>query len=98
VDVEKRVAIDDLKHSRNFASTHAAISQLRPFLDTLTLDEIDELIDAAEMNSQIGWICTDPDVRQFYEPLLESQHDNRRLSDSEYRSLRRSFGLGPPTT
>ena len=93
VDVEKRVAIDDLKHSRNFASTHAAISELRPFLDTLTPDEIDELIDAAEMNSQIGWICKDPDVRQLYEPLLEAQHDNRRLSDSEYKSLRRGFGL-----
>jgi predicted nucleic acid-binding protein len=96
VDVEKRAAIDGLKQSRNFASTHAAIAELAPFVDALTPDEIDELIDAAEINSQISWICRDPDIKRFYEPLLESQHDNRRLSKAEYKSLRIGFGLDPP--
>jgi predicted nucleic acid-binding protein len=96
VDVEKRTAIDALKHSGSFAGTHAAIAQLAPFADVLTPEEIDELIDAAETNSQIAWVCRDPDVKRFYEPLLESQHDNRRLSNTAYKDLRSGFGLHPP--
>ncbi|HEU0048597.1 MAG TPA: PIN domain-containing protein, partial [Nitrososphaera sp.] len=84
VDVEKRAAIDRLKLSGTFAATHVAIGELGPFTDTLTLDEIEELVEAAQMNSQIAWISTDEDVRQFYEPLPESLHDNRRLKKAEF--------------
>jgi predicted nucleic acid-binding protein len=85
VDVEKRVAIDALKYSGNFANTHAAIAGLTPFVDALTPDEIDELLEAAKTNSQVRWVSADPDVKAFYEPLLESQRDNQRLSDVEYK-------------
>ena len=94
-DVEKRVAIDALKHSGNFANTHAAIAGLTPFADLLTPDEIDELLEAASLNSQVTWVSDDPDVKAFYAPLLESQRDNRRLSEVEYKQWREHFGLGP---
>ncbi len=96
VDVEKRAAIDRLKESGSFARTHNATAELGPFTDTLTLNEIEELIEAAQTNNQIALISTDEDVKQFYQPLLESLHDNRRLSEDEYKELRRYFGLEPP--
>lgn len=95
VDVEKRSAIERLQHSGSFSTTHTAIAELAPFTDALTAGEIEELIQAAKANSQIAWIARDPDVKAFYEPLLERQHDNRRLSDREYHELRRGFGLEP---
>jgi predicted nucleic acid-binding protein len=94
VDVEKRIAIDALKHSGNFANTHAAIAQLTPFADALTPDEVDELLEAASTNSQVAWVSCDPDVKGFYEPLLESQRDNRRLREVEYKKWRDHFCLG----
>jgi predicted nucleic acid-binding protein len=93
IDVEKRVAIDALKYSGNFANTHAAVAGLKPFADALTPDEIDELLEAANTNPQIMWISGDPDVKRFYEPLLESQLDNRRLSEAEYKEWRNHFEL-----
>jgi len=94
VDVEKRAAIDSLKHSGSFANTHWAIAELTPFADALTPDEIDELMEAARNNSQVRWISGDPDVKRFYDPLLESQRDNRRLSRVEYKKWREHFDLG----
>src|SRR5438270_9684333 len=95
VDVEKRAAIDRLKNSGSFATTHAAIAELMPFADALTTEEIQELLEAAEMNGQIGLISADEDISNFFAPLLESQHDNRRLTDDEYKKWRRHFGLEP---
>jgi Fic family protein len=98
VDVEKRAAIDRLRESGSFQTTHAAIEGLGPFTDALTADEIAELIEAAQTNSQVKWISTDEDVKSFYDPLLESQKDNRRLSTAEYLKLRRLFGLDPASS
>lgn len=50
---------------------------------------IEELIVAAQSNTQIASISTDEDVVRFYEPLLDVQHDNRRLGDTDFRELRR---------
>jgi predicted nucleic acid-binding protein len=93
VDVEKRAAIDRLTQSGSFATTHRAIAELAPFIDALTLEEIQELVDAARNNDQIGWIGTDDDVKQFYAPLLEKLHDNLVLDDTSHSELRRGFGL-----
>jgi hypothetical protein len=47
--------------------THSAIAELSPFTDALTLDEMEELVEAAQNNNQIAWILTDEDVRHFHE-------------------------------
>jgi predicted nucleic acid-binding protein len=96
VDVEKRAAIDGLKESGSFAETHAAIAELSPFVDALTLEEVEELTQAAEKNTQIAWISTDEDVKEFYEPLLDLLRGSRRLKRTEYKEWRGFFGLDPP--
>ena len=98
VDVEKRAAIDRLKDSASFAATHSAIAALEPFADVLTTDEIEELLEVAQKNSQIAWIASDEDVKQFYQPLLQAQHDNRRLSKTDYKRWRKHFGLELPSS
>jgi hypothetical protein len=73
--------------------THSAIAELSPFTDALTLDEMEELVEAAQNNNQIAWILTDEDVRHFHEPLLESLYDNKRLKKAEFKKRRQKFGL-----
>jgi hypothetical protein len=62
----KATAIQALVNSSNFASTHQAISQLTPFQDTFSNEEVNALSSAALTNNQIRWIIDDDDVKQFY--------------------------------
>lgn len=96
IDVERRAAIERLKNSGSFAQTHTSIAELEPFAGSFTGDEIDELLHAARSNGQIGRISNDEDVRGFYEPLIELQHDDRRLSAAEYRKWLDFFGVDKP--
>jgi hypothetical protein len=70
VDIEKREAIDDFKHSGNFNSTHAAIARLEPLVDALTDLEAVEVLQAATSNSQIRWIGGDADVRNLIQRIV----------------------------
>lgn len=65
-DDAKAAAIKDLVNSPNFMSTHQAISQLTPYQDTFSKDEVNALSSAALTNNQIRWIIDDNDVKQFY--------------------------------
>lgn len=71
VDKEKQAAIDLLVYSGNFAATHFAISNLAPFVDALNQNDAETLCEAAIANSQIGWILSDSDLKDFYSEILE---------------------------
>jgi hypothetical protein len=71
IDIEKRIAIDQLKNSGSFQTTHSAITELAPYAAALTQAELDELIEAAKTNSQIQWIKGDPDVKEFYQSAIK---------------------------
>jgi hypothetical protein len=69
-DIERRDAINSLAASRSFASTHFAIAKLNSFVDLLTAPEIDELVEVAIKNGQVGWIGKDPDVQEFFSKIV----------------------------
>ena len=70
---EKRTdLIVKLENSHSFAKTHSLISQLQ-HCKTWTESDMESLFEIAMHNSQVRYILTDPDVRTFYEKLLEGQ-------------------------
>ena len=72
-DAQKRIdLIIALENSHSFAKTHSLISQLQ-HCKTWTDNDMENLFEIAMNNSQVRYILTDPDVRAFYETLLEGQ-------------------------
>lgn len=72
-DAQKRTdLIIALDNSHSFAKTHSLISQLQ-HCRTWTDNDRESLFEIAMNNSQVRYILTDPDVRAFYEKLLEGQ-------------------------
>lgn len=72
-DSQKRMdLIIALENSHSFAKTHSLISQLQ-HCRTWTDSDREALFEIAMNNSQVRYILTDPDVRAFYEALLEGQ-------------------------
>lgn len=72
-DAQKRTdLIIALDNSHSFAKTHSLISQLQ-HCKTWTESDMETLFEIAIHNSQVRYILTDPDVRAFYEKLLEGQ-------------------------
>ena len=66
---EKDDLISSLKHSHNFANTHAIIAKMSRYTDW-SAAQIEEICVAAIDNTQVGWILGDDDVREFYEKLI----------------------------
>jgi predicted nucleic acid-binding protein len=65
LNIEKRESIDALINSSNFASTHAAVALLAPYVTLLTEAEAEEVIQGSLSNSQVAWIASDSDVEAF---------------------------------
>lgn len=73
-EVERRMAIQKLNDSGSFYSTHLAIAQLNKFND-FTPDEVEDLIEIAILNNQVGGIMTDADVGSFYAKQVDAKKD-----------------------
>jgi hypothetical protein len=65
VEFEKDELVGRLKGSPNFAETHEIINKLTGF-EGLTRGQIRGVFEALTTNSQVGWIATDADVKEFY--------------------------------
>lgn len=61
-----------LDNSRSFAKTHSLIAQMQ-HCKTWTETDMENLFEIAVHNSQVRYILTDPDVKAFYQTLLEGQ-------------------------
>lgn len=72
VEEEKNELINDLRNSPNFENTHHIISRLSKYV-SFTDGQIRELVNVASENSQVNWILGDPDVKGFYEKLIEGK-------------------------
>jgi predicted nucleic acid-binding protein len=94
VDVDKQNKIDALVYSGNFQATHAAISQLYPYIDAFTRDDVVRLAEAAAQNSQINWITSDEDVYNFYRKILPPHF--KHLSPEYQVELDDSFHITKP--
>ncbi len=72
-DAQKRTdLIIALDNSHSFAKTHSLISQLQ-HCRTWTESDMEALFEIAIHNSQVRYILNDPDIRAFYEKLLDGQ-------------------------
>ena len=72
-DAQKRTdLIIALENSRSFAKTHSLVAQLQ-HCRTWTDSDLEALFEIALHNSQVRYILTDPDIRAFYESLLDGQ-------------------------
>jgi len=69
-EVERDMLIDDLRNSGSFATTHFVMARLLKHTDFTPL-QIEELVQIARSNSQVGWIVGDADVYSFYASLLK---------------------------
>lgn len=90
-DIERRDAINALAASRSFASTHYAISKLISFVDLLAPPEIDELVEVATKNGQVGWIGKDPDVQEFFGKVISLRWE--KYSAEQRKELAEMFDL-----
>jgi hypothetical protein len=90
-DIERRDAINALANSGSFASTHSAIAKLNSFVDLLTAPEIDELVEVASKNGQVGWIGKDPDVQMFFSKILPLRWE--KYSKERREQIGEMFGL-----
>jgi hypothetical protein len=90
-DIERRDAKNALAASRSFASTHLAIAGLNSFVDLLTAPEIDELVEVAIKNGQIGWIGKDPDVQECFSKIVPLRWE--KYSAERRKEIAEIFGL-----
>lgn len=64
-DIKKSSLIEKLAMSGAFATTHLIISKLS-LIDNFSISQVEQLIEIAELNNQVGWIIGDSDVNDFY--------------------------------
>lgn len=69
-DVLKNDLIERLSKSGTFATTHLIIDKLSK-IDDFSAIQVEQLIQIADMNTQVGWIIGDEDVSAFYKKLRE---------------------------
>lgn len=72
VEREKNKLINALAKSLSFASTHHIISSLSEYV-SFTDEQIRELVTIGLDNSQVYQILGDPDIKEFYEKLMENK-------------------------
>jgi len=77
LEAHKSDLIMSLEDSHSFAQTHKVISELAAVSDW-TIDEKEALFSAAISNSQVHYILTDSDLKEFFAELLL----DARISDA----------------
>jgi hypothetical protein len=67
--------IENLINAGSFRATHKIIKIVSQFVDFFSNEEILNILEAAFTNSEIRWIITDIDVKQFIGTLYESKKE-----------------------
>jgi hypothetical protein len=75
IEIEQTLLIESLENSSNFMTTHALIPQFRD-LTNLPHPLANRLAAAVLNNSQVRWIHSDVDVKEFINKLLEKHGAN----------------------
>ncbi len=82
-DIEVNKLIERLTICGSFSNTHSIIANLNQY-ESFSKSQAEQLILAAETNSQVGWILGDDDILHFYQHLLERHKD---LIDQALREI-----------
>jgi len=83
-----------LENSQNFSQTHIHIKELQRYFDKLDVSQVARVINALETNTQISWILTDDDVREFIKNILEAYPNV--ISEQKKEAIRSQM-VGPPS-
>jgi predicted nucleic acid-binding protein len=80
---EKSTLIDRLLQSGSFAETHLVVEGLSKH-DDFSASQTDQILSAGAFNSQVRWVLSDEDVRNFYNKLLAGKEEglNPELLDT----------------
>ncbi len=88
-EVEKELAIENLRNSGNFRRTHSVIAELAKFSD-FTAAQAEDAVLAASENEQVRLIAGDVDVRQFLQRLQDGYAE--RISQDARERLEEMVG------
>lgn len=89
VEGEKNELIYGLSSSSNYATTHSVIKRLSKYT-SFTDEQIRNISKIAVDNSQVGDILGDPDVKNFYQKVLDGKEE---IIESEVReAIIRGYG------
>lgn len=69
-ELEKDLLIEDFTNSRSFARTHEVVAKLSKYAD-FTPAQLNAIVSAAILNSQIELIIDDPDVHEFLTGVIK---------------------------
>lgn len=73
-DVKVNGLIERLASSGSFATTHSVIASLSAHTE-FSKPQVEDLVEIADLNSQVYWIIGDKDVRSFYKRVLDKYGD-----------------------
>lgn len=88
-EAKKHSLISQLEASPNFATTHILISELSEF-SYFTTNQIRRLFDALLHNSQVSWIASDDDIREFF---LKLEHRAHVVSKEKHDAIAELLGV-----
>jgi hypothetical protein len=71
-EAERDLLIEELRASGSFARTHAIMAKMLRHTDFSAV-QIEQLVQIAQTNGQVGWIIGDPDVHDFFASLQKQQ-------------------------
>jgi hypothetical protein len=72
-DVKIASLVERLASSGSFATTHAVIAKLSQ-VSEFSIPQVEGLVEALELNSQVNWIAGDDDVSKFYKSIADKYH------------------------
>jgi hypothetical protein len=77
-EIERDLLIDELRESSNFVQTHSVMAKLLKHADFSPV-QIEQLLQIAQTNNQVGWIIGDSVVYAFHASL--QKHEAKLTSD-----------------
>jgi hypothetical protein len=72
--VERDFLVEELRDSGSFMQTHSVVAKLLKHTDFSPV-QIEQLVQIAQDNGQVGWIIGDPDLHAFYSSLAKQGVD-----------------------
>lgn len=78
-DSEREALIEQLRSSGNFMKTHLAIAQLLEMFP-FSASQAAALVEVAMANTQVRWVLSDEDVKEFFTKLVDAHSDTLEAS------------------
>jgi hypothetical protein len=88
IDMERSIAAQSLLNSSSFNETHRAVAELAGF-DRFSPEQAQTIMSALLNNSQVRWIASDSDVKNFAETFLKN--NSAHLDEDSIRRVQELY-------